>query len=119
MTAIFTPAPFTPGDRITWAQISADGTEVARTGVVWSLAPTCHASPSVWVTPDNGGAPVVVVKARKRSRIHAGRVWGGEWSPSGGRLIAEGEAFSESHPLTQTGALTEAAVRHTAQIRAA
>jgi hypothetical protein len=121
--APFSPEPFTPGAPIEWAQIAGDGTEVRRAGVVWCLAPICHASTTVWAIPDDGGAVVAVVKMRARSKKHAGRYWpdrasvtGSKWSPAGGRRILAGETFSEDCALTETGALTGCARKHSARM---
>lgn len=121
----FRPAPFTPGARVTWTHVLPDGAAmVRRSGIVWSLAPVCHQGPTVWVMPDRpiGADPypmVVVAQVRKGHRHVCGSMIAGRWVPASFREFDGGEAFSEAHELSQTGALAHGAAAWTRRQRRA
>jgi hypothetical protein len=120
----FSPAPFTPGARIAWTHVLPDGSKVRRRGTVWSLAPVCHGGPTVWVTPDETRTydryPMVVVSRVRMGHVHVcGSVVNGAWMPGSFREFGEGEAFSEAHELSQTGALAAGAAAWQARHRSA
>lgn len=103
----FDPKPLTPGADIIWLQEYRTGERVTRTGQVWALAPQCHASPTVWVIPADGGAVLAVTRLRKSGRVNT----------QTGRTFGEGETFAENAPVSETGALASAAMFHAYNVR--
>lgn len=119
----FDPKPFKPGAALTWSHVFPDGSEVQRTGTVWSEAPTVpgYGKPC-WVIPDEPlpsdlySAVVVAVVSREYVDLHAGLPWQQSCS---GVVRRKGEVVSANHPGSPLGGLANAAGQRALALRGA
>lgn len=119
----FDPKPFKPGASIEWTHVYPNGSELQRSGTVWSEASklagyskVCWVIPSEPLSTDAYLALAVGVVSRDFVNLHAGIAWVSEHASL---VRRKGEIVSADHVGSPLGNLAYAAGNHALAQRSA
>lgn len=76
-----------------WVEFGTDGSELDRSGEVWTSAPRYRAGESLWV--HDGPSVVRIARVSRAHHVGVQDVETGRWIATGGRMVTRGEWYRE------------------------